>query len=320
MYALDKKNRHILYELDKNCRQSYNQIGRKVNLSKNSVRYRINSMQKVGIIKKFHTLINIGKLGYMGFRIYLNLQNTSPKKEEEIINYLKSLSNVTWIASLDAEYNLGLFIVVKSISEIHDFWDTLMEKYINYFDNRLMTIITNSTYFSIGYLVDMERNDYEILTITSQDLSVDELDRRILELLVKDANLSVVDMASKLKKTSKTIIQRIRTLEKKKIIVAYKAFLDFEKLGYHHVRISFILSKVTKQKEREFKQYARYHPNIVYSESYVGGDDIELGVHVRDNAHLRKILREIREQFSDIIHDHKILQVYEEHKSEYFIG
>ena len=76
MYKLDKQNKKILYELDKNCRQSFNQIGRKVNLSKNSVRYRINLMKKVGIIKGFHTLIDIGKLGFMGFRIYLNLQNT----------------------------------------------------------------------------------------------------------------------------------------------------------------------------------------------------------------------------------------------------
>jgi Lrp/AsnC family leucine-responsive transcriptional regulator len=320
MYKLDKKNKKILYELDKNCRQSHAQIGRKVNLSKNSVRYRINLMKKVGIIKQFHTLIDIGKLGYMGFRIYLNLQNTTPKKEEELINYLKSCANVTWIASMDVAYNLGMFVIVKNISDIHEFWDALMEKYINYFDDRLMTIITSSTYFSIGYLVDMERSDYEMITTTPQDLSIDDLDKKILALLVENADMSVVDIASKLKKTSKTIILRIRALEKKKVIVAYKAFLDFEKLGYQHVKVSFILSKVTNQKKREFKQYAKYHPNIVYEENYVGGDDIELGIHVKDNSHLRKILDDIRERFSDIIHDHRILQVYEEYKSNYFIS
>jgi len=277
-------------------------------------------MKKTGIIKQFHTLIDIGKLGYMGFRIYLNLQNTTPKKEEELITYLKSCSNVTWIASMDVAYNLGIFVIVKNISEIHDFWDSLMEKYINYFDDRLMTIITSSTYFSIGYLIDRERSDFELITTTPQDLSIDDLDRKILALLVENADMPVVTIANKLKKTSKTIILRIRSLEKKKVIVAYKAFLDFEKLGYQHVKVSFILSKVTKQKEREFKQYAKYHPNIVYEENYVGGDDVELGIHVKDNSQLRKILDEIRERFSDIIHDHRILQVYEEYKSNYFIS
>jgi hypothetical protein len=84
--------------------------------------------------------------------------------------------------------------------------------------------------------------------------------------------------------------------------------------------VSFILLKITKQKDREFKQYAKYHPNIVYEESYIGGDDVELGIHVKNHAHLRSMLEEIKERFADIIHDHRILQVYEEHKDTYFIS
>jgi DNA-binding Lrp family transcriptional regulator len=195
----------------------------------------------------------------------------------------------------------------------------MMERYINYFGERSLTIITSSSYFSIGYLVDLERSDHEIITTTPQDLSIDELDRKIIEMLADDADIPIVHIANRLQHTSKTIIQRIRNLEKKNVIVAYKTFLDFEKLGYQHFRVSFILSKVTKQKEREFRQYAKYHPNIVYEDNYIGGDDLELGVHVKDTAHLRKILDEIRDRFSDIIHDHRILQIYEEHKNSYFI-
>ena len=320
MYKLDLKNRKILHELDKNCRQSLNQIGRKVNLSKNAVRYRIAMMKKTGIKKKFQTIINIGKLGYIGIRIYLNLQNTMPKKEKEIIEYLKKISNVTWIASMDGLYNLGIFVVVKNIAEAHDFWDDLMEKYINYFDERSLTIITNSNYFSIGYLVDLERSDHEVITTTPQDPSIDDTDKEIIEMLAEDGNISIVEVAAKLKHSPKTIIQRIKNLEKKKVIVAYKTFLDFEKLGYQHYKVSFILLKITKQKEREFKQYAKYHPNIVYEESYIGGDDIELGIHVKNHAQLRNMLEDIKERFADIIHDHKILQVYEEHKDTYFIS
>jgi len=320
MYKLDLKNRKILHELDKDCRQSFNQIGRKVNLSKNAVRYRIALMKKVGVIKKFHTLINIGKLGYIGFRIYINLQNTTPKKEKEIIDYLKTKANVTWIASMDVLYNLGIFVVAKNISEVHGLWDDLMERYINYFDDRSLTIITHSNYFSIGYLVDLERSDYEISTTTPQDPDIDDTDRRIVAMLAENADIAIVKIAHKLGFSSKTIIQRIKNMEKKNVIVAYKTFLDFEKLGYQHFKVSFILSKVTKPKEREFRQYAKYHPNIVYEENYIGGDDVELGIHVKDNTHLRKILDEIKERFSDIIHDHRILQIYEEHKNSYFIG
>lgn len=320
MYKLDLKNRKILHELDKNCRQSLNQIGRKVNLSKNAVRYRIAMLKKAGIIKKFQTIINIGKLGYTGFRIYLNLQNTTPKKEKEIIDSLRVQPNITWIASMEGTYNLGLFIVAKDISEVHKIWDELMEKYINYFDERLLTIIAHSNYFSIGYLVDLERSDYQIMTTTPQDNSIDDVDKEILHMLAENADVSIVHIANKLKYSSKTIIQRIRALENKKVIVAYKTFLDFAKIGYQHYKISFILLKITKEKEREFRQYAKYHPSIVYEDSYIGGDDIEIGIHVKDHTELRKILDNIKDRFSDIIHDYTLLQIYEEHKDTYFIS
>ena len=39
-------------------------------------------MKEEGIIKQFHTVVDIGKLGYISFRLYLNLQNTTPEKEQ----------------------------------------------------------------------------------------------------------------------------------------------------------------------------------------------------------------------------------------------
>ena len=49
MYKLDKKDKDILYELDLNSRQSFNQIGRKIKLSKEVVQYRIKQLEKVKI-------------------------------------------------------------------------------------------------------------------------------------------------------------------------------------------------------------------------------------------------------------------------------
>ena len=90
MLKLDLKDRKLLYELDTESRQSAHQIAKKIGLSKDAVIYRINKLQEAGVIKQFHTIINVGKLGFISFRLYLKLQNTTPEKEEEIIEYLKS--------------------------------------------------------------------------------------------------------------------------------------------------------------------------------------------------------------------------------------
>jgi DNA-binding Lrp family transcriptional regulator len=320
MTELDLKDRKILYELDKNCRQSNSQIAKKVRLSKNAVRYRIDRMIQKGIIKKFHTLINIGKLGYTGFRIYVNLKNTTSKIEEEIIQFLRNRSEVVWIASLEGEYNLGMLIVAKNIREIDNVWNHLIENYINYFYERALSIVVKSSYFSMGYIIDKERSDYKITTTTLPDDSIDKIDKHIVQMLAENANISIVEIANHLDYSSKTIIERIKRLEKKGVIVAYKAFIDYEKLDYQHYKISFILSKVSKEKEMIFREFTKQHPNIVNYEKHIGGGDVEIDIHVKNHSHLRRILSEIRDKFSDILYDHTILQVYEEHKNTYFIS
>jgi DNA-binding Lrp family transcriptional regulator len=95
MKRLDLKDRKILYELDINSRQSFNELSKKVGLSKDSVIYRIKKLQDSGIIKHFHTVIDVGKLGFISFRLYLKLQNSTPQKEAEIIKFLKSQKIVT---------------------------------------------------------------------------------------------------------------------------------------------------------------------------------------------------------------------------------
>ena len=73
---IDLKDRKILYELDTNSRQSYHEIAKKVGLSKDSIIYRIKKLQEQGVIKKFHTIYDVGKLGFISFRLYLKFQNS----------------------------------------------------------------------------------------------------------------------------------------------------------------------------------------------------------------------------------------------------
>ncbi len=85
---MDLKDKRILYQLDLNARQTNTQIAKKVGLSKDVVNYRIKSLEKEGIITGYYTIIDTSKVGYFSFRVYLKLIDSTPVKEEEIINFL----------------------------------------------------------------------------------------------------------------------------------------------------------------------------------------------------------------------------------------
>jgi DNA-binding Lrp family transcriptional regulator len=315
MYKLDMKDKKLLYELDLNSRQSLSNLAKKLNLSKSSVIYRINNLQKEGIIKQFHTELDVGKLGYIGFRLYFKVTNATPEKKGEIIGYLKSKKIVTWIVSIDGPYSIGCLVLAKTIKEMNDLWKEFFSTYVNYIDDYLLTIMTKVRYFSRAYLMDLPENTYESVFVTEpSEMKLDETDMEILKLMAPDARIQIVDIAQKLKLTSNTVISRIKHLEKKGVIVGYKTVFDLEKLGYQYFKLHFAMHNMTKEREKLFRNYVKVHPNIIYDDEVLGGDYFEIEVQFKELAELRRLIEDIESRFADIIKSYKTMQFYKEHK------
>ncbi|MBI4452168.1 Lrp/AsnC family transcriptional regulator [Candidatus Woesearchaeota archaeon] len=319
MSKLDLKDKKILYELDTNSRQSYHQIAKKVGLSKDSVIYRIKNLQKEGIIRQFHTITDVGKLGFISFRLYLKLQNATPEKEEDIITYLKNQKIVTWMVSIDGEYDIGMWILTKTIKEMNNFWKELLNKYVNFIDKRWLTIFTKVSYFPRVYLLDKKQNFDEYVFITEPvEVSIDQKDIEILKLIAPNSRISVLEISKKLNLAPKTVSLRIKELEKKKVVIGYRTLFDLEKLGYQYFKVHFNLYNVTKDKEKKFRAYIKQHPNIIFDNEVLGGDDFEIEIQVKTLEEFRKIIDNIKFEFSDIIKEYKHMLFYKEHKFVFF--
>jgi len=93
---LDLTDRKILAELDKNCRIHNSVLAKKVHKSREAVKYRIQQLQKNGIIRNFITSIDPNKLGYYMFKIYLKLENIPDEEIDSVIDIdLKGMIYVT---------------------------------------------------------------------------------------------------------------------------------------------------------------------------------------------------------------------------------
>ena len=132
MKDLDKKDRQILFELDKDGRQPINEIARKTQVSRDVVRYRIQQMEKRDFIKGYIAVIDFTKLGYQAVRLYLKLQNTTFKIEEDIINYLKSKDEVIIVYRNDGDYTLAMGLLVKDLREYQKVYQDILKKYRQY--------------------------------------------------------------------------------------------------------------------------------------------------------------------------------------------
>lgn len=318
MAKLDLKDRKLLYELDCNSRQTIQQLSRKIKLSKDGIKYRIKRLQHEGIIKYFYAVINNGKLGFINFRLFLKLYNLSPEKEKEIINYLLKNENLTWLVQVDGEWDLNTWFMYKSIKEMNDFFQKLLEKYGNYIGKREFGVYTEINYYNRVYFLQNKKNNHEmIITSLSDKARLSESDEKIIKILSKNARISIVEISKKTGLTSKTIIKKIRQLKKDKVILGYRTVFDLEKLGYNYYKIHISTFNCSQKQLTSLKQYLYEHPNVVYLDFVLGGYDLEFEVQIENKNRLRDLLLDIRKQFANIIKDYTILHYFKEHRLEF---
>ncbi|MBI4980589.1 Lrp/AsnC family transcriptional regulator [Candidatus Woesearchaeota archaeon] len=319
MVDLDLKDRKLLYELDCNSRQTIQQLAKKIGLSKDAIKYRINRLFKDEIIKSFNAVIDTGKLGFTSFRFFIKFYQLSPEKEKEILAFLQKNKNLVWFVQVEGNWDINTWFLYKSLEEMNSFWTELLTKYNNFIERREFGIYSNVTYFSRAYLLKSEKNIFSMPVISlPKEEKIDKSDLKIIELLSKNARMSIVDISQETGLTPKTIINKIKRLEKEKIIVGYRAEFNIEKLGLKYYKIHITTFNTTSEKIKQLKQYIQQNPNIIYHDEVLGGYDIEIEIQIENEHKLRELIENIRERFSDIIKDYEVLHYYKEHRLRFF--
>jgi Lrp/AsnC family leucine-responsive transcriptional regulator len=118
MQVIDKKDIEIIKILEENSRMSILELGRKVKLSHETVRYRINKLVKNGIIEKFTVSINKSKLGYNIYAvIMISTWNYTQKEWEEFLGYLMAHPNIIAIEKITGNYDLKIAFWTRNSDE-----------------------------------------------------------------------------------------------------------------------------------------------------------------------------------------------------------
>jgi DNA-binding Lrp family transcriptional regulator len=124
---------------------------------------------------------------------------------------------------------------------------------------------------------------------------VDTLDLMILRELRENCKQPVKELAKSLRIHPNTLLQRIKKLEKQKVILKYTAEVDFRKLGYDLHAI--IMGEVRKGRAGDQAQLAEITkmPQVQYLYAVTGAYDIILSVRVSNRDELVSVLGKIGE-------------------------
>lgn len=302
--TLDILDKKIIYELEKDASQTVASIAKKLRRSKEMINFRIHRLEKEKIILGSSAIVDMAKLGYFTFRIYIKWQNITEEQKKQFYEEVKIKENVWTTTVLHGKWDFAFFIGVKSTDSIqlfHKIWTDIQLKYKEKIAESKIAIYAPIHNFNKKFYIDFDMNMETIERIYGNGVPIefDELDEKIIQNYASNIKIPLTKIAQQLGVTSETIRQRIHKMEKNNIIVGYKINLNLQKMDYQGYRVDFLLNSVARN--NELFEYLKQHKYFYQINKSIGGADFETEIVVKNLNHLLKILEEVVARFSDVI-------------------
>jgi len=111
--TLDDLDWQILCLLQENAKQTYTEIGNKLNIAHSTVYDRIQKMEELGVIKKYEAVVDSEKLGMTQITAQMII-TTDPKETENVAKKLEKFSQVLEVSTSFSE---ELVIIAKVVAQ-----------------------------------------------------------------------------------------------------------------------------------------------------------------------------------------------------------
>lgn len=315
--ALDRKDERILAALDENARQPITAIARKAGLSKQSAAYRLERLKKEGILRQTLTIVDLPRLGYTGFQVYLKMRNISKRREEALDSFVKNHPRILWGVRCTGNWDLLILFAEHSPNEFQQDLKQFLGSFGRFVAKKAVSIYLTWEHMNHKYITGEAPNP-RVLGKSKQPEEIDEQDEEILAAIATQARKSIAEISLETKIPASTVAFRLKELRRKRVIAGFAPQLDFRKTGYQYSHIMLKLRGEAKEQSLRLMDFIERNESIVYLVECVGEADLELEAHMQSPMQLRELLLELRGRFSDAVESDETAVVFDVIKYNYF--
>ena len=315
---IDAIDRKLLFRLYDNSRSPVSKIAKDIGTTREIVEYRLNKLEKEGIIKGYIAKINHSLFCEGVANVLFKLTRPREERFQEILMFLTSHPSINWIAELSGNADIATTILYKNsedLSHILSEITTFLGK--NLREHELSLYITEYKFYRGGILAHTPITNIPASIISfgeHEQIGVDEKDFLLLSELSKNCRIKNIDLAKKVKISEDMVRIRIRNLEKRKIIFGYTFVMDINRYGLESYYLNLHIENMTKETIAKIQYYVWNNPYIGYCARTAGKYNIIISLYAKGRKHFHELLLDIRKNLSsDLVH-YEINLLMEEHK------
>ncbi len=316
MIKIDRKDRILLYELMRNCRQSYRQLAKKTGISKQMVHYRISRLAKLKILKDTILRLDVGRLGYQNYFVYFQWEDR--ELENDMVSDILKHPSLRYAAEGSGKIGFIVTFLANDPMEFQRIWDGLTSKYGDAIRSQSTLVITEYHSFSRSALIGERTDNYTASLLSGKErIKTDDTDLRILNVLLRNARLPWTTIAEESGLSVETVKSRIKRMERDGLIQGYGWLYDNEALGLKWYECPLSLTNMGQDTWKLLFGYCKSNPNIAYFVRTIGKYEAVILFEVKDDNEFDKELQKLHRKFSRHIHDFEIIKIVKEYKFRY---
>lgn len=126
---LDSIDYDLLLEIFKNARVPLVQVAHKLGMTANAVSYRLKNLEKEGIILGYRASIDVKKLGYQSFKVFLYTENLTEQNKASLIEYLQLYPNAVYVTEAIGKSDFEFEVHLENNTELYQFMKNMRSEF-----------------------------------------------------------------------------------------------------------------------------------------------------------------------------------------------
>lgn len=317
---MEKSDLQIMEILAQNCRIPHTTIAQALNVSKDTVSYKIKHLEKTDFIKQYVLFVDARRLGFTRYHLLVKFDAGIGDKQKlyEIISKHKF---VMWVNSFIGRYDLQIIVDAMDSFHLNNIREELFElcnhKIKEYF---ILTHLSDLEFTQLNPILDLgtkfqKRLDHsfsDILTTRKFPVNPEfekyeptNIEIDILRLLADNPKESLIDIGRKLKIDRNTVKKRIINLIQNKIIINFGGIPNLSKQGFVTY---YLLVRVSQETRLEIlrKPFNKLQ-NIFYAGKMIGDYDMILYLNARNPQELNTSINLFKSEIEKYILHYDLL-------------